>query len=247
MKYRYLLILLISIGIAPFNQLHAQKKVVDVIIKHNPPKKFYASGEFAALFQTATIESPFSNQSLGTLRFTYGMNYTLHLNYDIQNWIGLYTGVGIKNIGFIEKAPIKDSTIKRRLYSLTVPLGIKLGNVKKRSYAIIGGGIDLPLNYREKSFENRGDKIKYSEWFSDRVPQVMPYIFAGASLDPGITIKAYYYPQNFFNADYTQQLAFGVARPYANYNVNLLVFTFGFDINYNKKGKVVYEEVLEKE
>src|SRR6185312_6277682 len=107
----------------------------------------------------------------------------------------------LKNVGFIEKRA--DTTIKHRTYNLGIPIGLKFGNMRDRSYFFLGAGCDAPINYREKEFIKRGDKQKFNEWFSDRTPALMPYVFAGVSMAPGLTLKLQYYLNNYMNPDFT--------------------------------------------
>jgi hypothetical protein len=132
-------------------------------------------------------------------------------------------------MGFIDK--YGDSTVKRRVYSLGIPLGIKLGDLRNRNFAIAGGGVDVPFNYRETGFVHRGEKAKFNEWFSDRTPPVMPFVFAGYSFNPGFTLKLQYYPGNFFNQDFTENMG---VKPYTNYDVHLLLLSIGIDIHYSQ-------------
>jgi len=236
-RYLKLTLLAATMGSAT-SQVKAQSEtgleVVDV--KPRPIKKFYVSNALdAAIFSTSSLQKA-GRGKLSTLRFTYFLNFGFNFNYDFNKHIGVYTGLGIKNIGFIDK--IADSTIKRRVYTIGAPIGIKFGNLKKRNYGFIGGGVDLPFNYREKGFVKRNNKEKFNEWFSERTPLIMPYIFAGMSVDPGIAFKVQYYPGNFMNTSFAEYPGTSVlpVYPYAGYNVNLLMLSVGFDIRYTKSG-----------
>ncbi len=232
----------------------AQNSNDNFLFTHDVGKKkqvYFGNNYEGALISTAIQNNSLGNPSLGTPRFTYFFHLGFNMHVDLSNTIGLYTGLGIKNIGFIEKTNsvnaltgvVRDSTIKRRVYTVGLPIGIKIGNMKRRNFAVVGGGIDLPFNYREKGFVKRGDKDKFNEWFSDRTARFMPYVFAGISVDPGIVFKVQYYPTNFMNPDYTTQnsnlviLPVALTRPYANYDVNLLLFSIGFDIHYKSNTK----------
>jgi hypothetical protein len=235
LKYAFLFTSIFSICCQAYAQESDIAERID--IKPRPAKKFYSSNSLdACIFSTSTLQKP-GVSKLSTLRFSYILNFGFNFNYDFNKHFGVFTGIGIKNIGFIDK--IADSTIKRRVYTIGVPVGIKFGNLKKRTYGFIGGGVDLPFNYREKGFIKRGKKDKFNEWFSDRTELIMPYVFAGISLDPGIAFKIQYYPTNFMNTDYTETSS-GVlpvvTRPYAGYNVNLILLSVGFDIRYTKAG-----------
>lgn len=200
--------------------------------KITPITKWYASNSLdGALFSTAYFTKPGARQEFTFIRFSL-INFGYNFNYDFDKHFGLFTGVGIKNLGFIEKDG--DSTIKRRVYAIGVPLGFKLGNLEKKHYGFIGGGIDIPFNYREKGFVDRNKKEKFSEWFSKRNADYMPYVFVGLSYGKGSTIKLQYYPSNFFNPDFTETKNNITSKPYAGYDAKLLFVSFGFNINYSK-------------
>lgn len=222
------------------------------------PKKLYFSSSFdGALITTALDKGIFPLNSgmattVGTPRFSYTfpiINAGVNVNFDFNQHIGLFTGLGIKNIGFIEKITASDSTIKRRVYTIGLPVGIRVGNIKKKNYAFIGGGVDIPFNYKEKRYIRRGNKDKFNEWFSDRTPSYMPYGFAGVSFKPGMYIKIQYYPNNFMNPNFTETITVnGIAvsnAPYVRHNIELLMFSIGFDIRYSNKMKIKKRESTE--
>ncbi len=243
---RLFLLALLQIAIIPLQTTAQDTEVTEVVFE---PKKLYFSNCFdGALLTTASHSGPLPLNAtrpvtVGTPRFTYFWNTGVHLNYDFNNHIGIFTGLGIKNLGFIEKSATLDSTVKRRVYTIGLPVGIKLGNMKKKTYGFIGGGIDLPFNYREKGFIRRGKKDKFNEWFSDRTAATMPYAFAGISMKPGIYFKVQYYPGNFMNPDYSEPAVTGTGtpitiKPYAMYDIQILMFSVGFDIRYSNKMKI---------
>lgn len=201
-------------------------------------RRWYLGTAFdLGIFSSAAFERPGFNRELSYLRFTLGTNWGIHFHYDFDEHFGLYTGLGIKNIGFTEKHG--DSTIKRRVYTIGVPLGFKIGNLGGRKFAILGGGLDFPFNYREKGWVSRKDKTKFSEWFGDRTPSVMPYLFAGMSFKPAIILKVQFYPSNFFNTSFEEDAdASGYkAKPYKGYDARLLLLTLGVDIHYRKAAR----------
>jgi hypothetical protein len=201
--------------------------------KQTPPpmRRWYLSNSFdGAMFSSAIFEKPGNNQTLlGSIRFSL-INFGYNFNYDFDEHFGFFTGLGIKNLGFIEK--VEDSTIKRRVYTLGIPIGFKLGNLQKRHYGFVGGGIDAPFNYREKGFVKRNDKQKFSEWFSDRTPEFMPYLFAGFSYGSGSTFKLQYYPGNFFNQEYEEVHNGVYSHPYRGYSAHIICVSFGLDLHY---------------
>lgn len=175
----------------------------------------------------------------GTVRFSWILNFGFTFNYNFNQRFGCFTGIDLKNLGFIEK--LGNYTVKHRTYNLGVPVGIKMGNMAgKGRYVFLGTGLDLALNYREKGYTLRNQKIyKFSEWFSDRTPLLMPYVFAGIALPRGVTLKAQYYPNGFLNADYTHS---GI-KPYDGEKIQIMYFTVGFTTKYGKKHDFVKKHV----
>jgi hypothetical protein len=216
--------------------------------KKLPPiqKFFVGSALDGGIFSTATIQNTDAATNVttsknGTLRFSYILNFGFTFNFNLGRHFGLYTCIDIKNIGFIEKLNNGDIA-KRRVYNVGAPVGIKVGNMtRKGHYIFLGGGADAPINYKEKKFVIRNQKAKFNEWFSSRTPAIMPYVFAGACVSKGVTLKAQYYPRNFLNPDFTTNNA----KPYAGYDVHLILLSIGINIIYSKKHDIVNKHVAE--
>lgn len=202
-------------------------------------KKFYwSTGMDGYILSTSMMQKTGADNKLTTPRFTGFFHIGVHLNHDFSNSSGIYAGLNIKNIGFIEKYTNPDSTVKRRVYTLGIPVGLKFGNLGKGNYLLVGGGVDFPFNYKEKGFIKRSDKTKFNEWFSDRTARVMPYVFIGAHFRPLFSFKLQYYPVNFLNQDYTETAGITpvAIQPYKDYKkTQLIMATFGFDMNFRPK------------
>lgn len=173
-------------------------------------------------------------------RFTLFFNVGTNFNYDLGNSFGLFTGINIKNIGLITKE--NDSIkLKRRVYTLGVPIGFKIGDVKKGRFFFFGGAeCDLAFNYKEKQFQDGMKKKKFNEWFSDRTPLLMPSVFAGIRAYPGFGLKVQYYLNDFFNHDFTQTVGGAKVKPYEQLEAKLLFVTLSYDfgrIDYHKDKK----------
>jgi len=193
-------------------------------------KRFYiGNGLDFAMLSTSITSRPGKSTYLTIPRFTAIVNFGFSFHYDLNEHFGFLSGIGLRNMGFIDK--YGDSTVKRRVYSLGIPLGVKLGDLRNRNFVIAGGGLDIPFNYREKGFVRRGDKTKFNEWFSERTPHVMPFVFAGYSFNPGFILKLQYYPGNFLNQDFTDNMG---GKPYTDYDVHLLLLSVGIDIHYSQ-------------
>ncbi len=201
-------------------------------------RKFYVGGGLdAGMFSTATIHHdagmPWVNgvsaqnvNTLGIVRFSYMINAGFSFNFNFSPHVGLWTGVDIKNIGYIEQA--NGYTLKRRTYNVGVPLGLKFGNMaNNKGKFFLGGGIDAPINYNEKYFHNRDNKKRINEWFSDRTPALMPYAFIGATFNHGVSTKIQYYPNNFLNENYKDNAGY---KPNDGTVVNLIVLSIAFNM-----------------
>lgn len=196
-----------------------------------PIGKFYFSNSLdGMIFSTALINNGV-DKSLGTLRFSAWVNIGVNYNYNLNKNVGVYTGLDLKNIGFIEKFDFQNTTVKNRLYTLGVPLGLRFGDLPKRNYFFMGGGIDLALHYKNKTWSDVQSKTKFNEWFSDYPNLFLPYVFAGLSLK-GLTFKLQYYPGNFFNQ--WKNFVPTAVKTYASQNVNLLLFSIGKDMKFGK-------------
>jgi len=254
-KYPFLKALLVTTLISPPAFAKIPPASADsIVIKQFPHvRKFYIGSALdAGIFSTAMIEHTLydingqpigTKSSYGTLRFTYVINFGLTFNYNPGRYFGLYTGLDIKNVGFIEKFNTATKyTVKRRTYNVGVPVGIKIGNMADRKgYAFLGGGIDVPINYREKTFTVRTQKTKYNEWFSDATPMIMPYVFAGLAIRRGVSFKAQYYLNNYLNPDYLRN------GYYANRGttVHLMLLSLGFTQPFGKNPDIIKKRVAD--
>lgn len=180
---------------------------------------------------TAMMEKPGVDAKLTTVRYTAFLHLGLQYNYNFNQNVGMATGVHLRNIGFIEKYAAQDSTVKRRIYALGVPVMLKFGNFVNDKYFFVGGDANVAIHYKEKGYVKRSEKTKTSEWFSDRTPVFHPSVFLGYNANI-FYLKLNYYPSNFLNTDFTN--TDGV-KPYAGYKVNLITLTAGFNISYKPK------------
>lgn len=237
--YRFVSYLTLTLLLFISSQVQAQE-ISDTSkisgIKGYPTRQFYFTDGFdAGLLQVSEVVS-LNRSKLSTLRFSYFFNISFNFNYDLSKRAGFFTGLGIKNIGFIDK--IADSTVKRRVYTIGAPIGVKFGNLGKRKFAFAGGGLDIPFHYKEKGFKNRSAKKKESEWFSDKPSFLMPYVFVGASVNKAIELKLQFYPMDFMNSSYTIPTTAGYVYPFASYNAqNLFYLSIGINPGAKAMGK----------
>jgi hypothetical protein len=137
------------------------------------------------------------------IRFSSFFHVGEQFHVNLGKLFGLYTGLGVRNIGMINR--LNDTIkVKQRVYALGIPVGIKLGDMQKRVYAALGAELELFFNYKQKTFlgSGRGEKVeKFNEWFSDRTPLLSPSLFFEFNFKKGTYLKLRYYPLNFLVAD----------------------------------------------
>jgi hypothetical protein len=154
------------------------------------------SGEL--LFQSGSIEKS-GEEMNSNLRFTLWFHLGEYVHLDIGKNVGFFTGLGIRNVGFITEED--DIKTKYRSYMLGAPIALKLGSFKDNFFIYGGGEYEWMFHFKQKTFVN-DEKIKYSEWFSNRTPSFIPSVFAGIQFPYGLNVKFKYYLNDFLNHDY---------------------------------------------
>jgi hypothetical protein len=152
------------------------------------------------------------------VRFTLFFHVQQLLNIDLNNYIGIYTGGAIRNVGLIMEDKFQylgftgvdenhlnydvTAKVKRRSYSLGFPLALKLGSLDKDFFLYGGGEYEWMFAYKQKLFMD-DNKVKYTEWFSDRVNSWIPSLFVGVQFPYGMNLKFKYYMKDFLNTEFT--------------------------------------------
>ncbi len=173
------------------------------------------------IYSTSGGEMIFSwpevNTSAGSvnksMRFTAMFNFGQYWNFDMNNNFGFYSGGTVRNIGMITNETLNinnvnvDYKIIRRVYTLGVPLALKLGSFDDNFFLFAGGEYEMAFHYKEKywtnTFSRNGHKTKYTSWFGDQTPRFLPSVFAGIQFPRGIRLKFKYYLEDFLNNKYT--------------------------------------------
>ncbi len=169
------------------------------------PSKFYMSIGGEMIFSWASTTHPTSNEG-SVLRWSPVFNFQSSINYDLGRFFGLMGGIAIRNQGYIYDFNNVDGAQfkkKFRTYNLGIPVGIKIGNID--GFYFFGGyEFELPIHYKEKTFDRDGTKInKFTSWFSDRNQKTMHALFAGFQMRGGTQIKFKYYLTEFNNQNFT--------------------------------------------
>jgi len=201
--------------------------------KKSQSKVYYTKGGNASLLSFAQVTR--NGEEISTIpRFTMFLNIGTNANVDLGNNLGLFAGLNLTNIGMITEEKIVGTVktdvfkYKQRVYALGVPVGIKIGDLRK-FYVYGGAEAAYAINFKQKTFIN-GEKVdKFNEWFSNRSNPFMPAVFAGFQTKSGFGLKVQYYLNNFLNPNFSE----GGAKPYANTESKLFFVTLGY--NFSKK------------
>ncbi len=141
------------------------------------------------------------------MRFSAFLNLQSQAHVDFSHRVGLYTGIGLRNVGFINK--LNDSIrIKQRSYSLGIPLALKFGNMKKKIWLACGTEAELMFAYKQKVFFG-GEKFKNYGWLSDKVNLFNPSVFVEMKFKGGTYLRAKYYLKDFLQKDSQEIRLFG--------------------------------------
>ena len=194
----------------------------------NAQDKFYTSTGFEMLFSWANIKED-GIQNPSVLRWAPVFNLQTFFNYDVSQKFGVFSGIGVRNVGFIYD--VDDATRRKaRTYNMGIPFGIKIGDVDK-FFIYTGYELELAFNYRERNYISN-QKSVFNEWFSDRVPLLNNSILVGVQFPKGLNLKFKYYITNFYNTDYVEidQETAEPIKPYENLDVNVFFISIGFNL-----------------
>ena len=246
-----------------------------------------AGGEFIFSFvnSNADIEDP-------TMRFSAWFHLQFHWHYDFTNNIGVFWGLGSRNIGYITKPRTNDiyvrnftvydeslnngeggyrlsnnytseqkiTVVKRREYTIGIPLGFKLGNFDKNTFVFFGGEIEFPFHYKNKVWVD-GEKVyKDSEWFSKQTQDYFLSTFIGVQMPWGMNFKFKWYLNDFMNTSYSTNETFDVTdasgtvsqktvnvTPYSAIQSQVFYFSFGMNMFSSKKAVKQIQSIEKQE
>jgi hypothetical protein len=194
----------------------------------------YGSFSLEMIFSFATIDNQGYTQG-NIMRWAPVINPQSMVNIDFNNIFGLYTGLAIRNVGFIYENPLdsNNTKFKYRTYNLGIPVGFKIGKLDKMLF-FAGYEVEFPFVYKEKHFVNEEKVDKDVIWFSNRVEPVQSSLMAGIQLPYGATIKFKYYLTNFHNRDYIAMVNGAETKPY-DFKSNVWYFSLAWNVFTNWK------------
>lgn len=166
------------------------------------------TNEFTNAFPLAAIENT-------PPRFTIFFHAGQYLHIDFNENNGIFTGLSLRNIGFTsnEVLPITPTAgnsssdyqnykIVRRMYTIGIPVALKLGSFSKNTYVFGGGEMEFGFHMKEKwwdSHDRQGTKSKVTKWFPDNMETFVPSLFGGVQFPKGLNVKFRYYMSDFIN------------------------------------------------
>jgi len=180
------------------------------------------------IFSFANVDQH-GNSLSSTMRFSPVVNLQAMLNKDVNKNFGLFTGLALRNVGYITKDYIDPADSlnykkKFRSYNLGIPLGFKVGNLEK-IFFYAGYEIELAMSYKEKTYIS-GDKTdKITGWFSDRQEIFQHGFLAGVQFPYGTNLKFKYYLSEFHNQDFTDNAGI---KPYGGLKANIFYISLNF-------------------
>jgi len=192
-------------------------------------KRFYSSTSLEMIFSFADIDVDSVNAST-VLRWAPVLNIQFIYNFDMNKNLGFFTGIDMRNLGFIWKND-KGEKWKHRVYTLGLPVGIKLGNLKSGMFVYAGYQIEYAFNYKEKYFLNGSKKTKDVYWFTNRVNVWQSSVLLGLNFPGGANLKFKYYLTDLLDNEYEEFNEDGVkVKPYAAFNKSQI---FYFSLSFN--------------
>jgi hypothetical protein len=165
--------------------------------QQTPIKKRYSVFGGETIFSWGNVEAPPLN-TRNIVRFTIFLHLNQQFHYDFSKKAGFFTGISLRNVGII--TDLNDTVrVKQRVYTLGVPVAIKLGNMHGTNVAL-GAEAELAFHYKQKNFVN-GERRRTTQWFSDRTNLFLPSVFAQINFKDGLYLKYKYYLTDFLVED----------------------------------------------
>lgn len=191
--------------------------------------KWYSSSGGEVILSWASVNTDGREGNVVT-RFSGFFHFQSLVNKDFSEKSGFYTGLTMRNIGFIYDDPANTSVRKKfRTYNLGIPVGVKVGNMNEK-FMFFGYELEIPFNYKEKTFINEKKEDKFDVWFSDRTPSIMHTAFVGFRGPSGVSLKFKYYLTPFFNEDFTEVIDDVASQPYRGLESNVFYVALSFEL-----------------
>ncbi len=164
----------------------------------DPVHNWYGMSAYEFIFTKGEVTS--NGQTLdNSLRFIPFFNIQSQRHINFSKHTGLYTGFGIRNVGFTNSIALPDGdavTLKQRAYSAGIPLALKLGGMERGNYIALGAEAECMFNYKRKIVHG-SNTTKTSGWFPGDVNLFNPSVFADIRFHNGTFFRFRYYLLDF--------------------------------------------------
>jgi hypothetical protein len=205
--------------------------------------KAYVTTGGELIFSFANVEQN-GNKLSSTMRFSPVINLQVMLNKDVNKNFGLFTGLAVRNVGYITRDytdPSDSLTYKKkfRSYNLGLPVGFKVGDLNK-TFFYAGYEIELAIAYKEKTYVDGDKTSKITGWFSDREELFQHGFLVGVQFPRGMNLKFKYYLNEFNNENYTNNAGI---KPYGGLKAHIFYISLNFflfknlDLYYKQKSQ----------
>jgi hypothetical protein len=247
----YRILILLPIFLLAAFSLQAQQD------EPSPPEvKIYSTSGGELIFSFADVSNPFEDIATN-LRFSGFLHLSELWHFDFTDNFGMFTGVALRNVGIITKddgilirkhtrfltPETEDVKIKRRSYSLGVPLAMKLGDFNRGVFFFFGGEAELMFHYKEKLFIDGDKEHKFNEWFSKRTNLINPSVFGGVQFRRGMNVRFKYYLLDFLNQDYRERIDGNVVRPYQELQTQMFYISLAWNLRSGRKSRSTSTDV----
>lgn len=138
--------------------------------------------------------------------------------------------------------------IKRREYTIGVPLGFKLGRFSDNLFGFFGGEIEFPFQFKNKVYVDGKRVFRESKWFSKETNNYFLSVFVGVQMPWGMNFKFKWYLNDFINTSYSttenytltdasgNKTTHSIAlEPYSAIKSQMFYFSFGMNMFSSKK------------
>ncbi|NLR93019.1 MULTISPECIES: hypothetical protein [Flammeovirga] len=212
--------------------------------KKNKKSDLYVTGGLEIIFSGNTgLKMAGQEINSGVMRFAPVINWQTIFNADFGNRFGLFSGIGIRNVGMIFDVPTDhvednvDGPVRKKVrsYNLGIPVGFKVGNLHG-FFLYAGYEFEIPVQYKEKTFVSERKTDKFSVWFTDRV-NYQHSLMVGLQFPYGTNLKFKYYLNDYFNSSWgdNQSKMKGTDLNYNQITGNVFYVSLNFSLFRNTK------------
>lgn len=191
--------------------------------------KTYSTSGFDFILSYALLDDTLNPNVIPRFSCFFHINQNFH--FDVAKHFGLFTGYGVRNIGFIAKYnDALNTTKKYRTYNFSVPFGFKIGTFgdKDPFFFFAGAALDIPFHFKEKTFWDNKKVSKNTEWLSDRVNLLQPSAFIGFTFPNKSSLKIQYFFLDYINRNYSYTESGTTYQPYGRFNAsNIIAISYG--------------------